>query len=143
MNNNIRAMFLLLIILQAIHSAEEFIFRLYERFPPMRFLYQNAPYLAKPAFAVSNASLVLIGLICFFYWVQAARKGARAVVWVWIVIESLNVVAHIVWAILISGYDPGLVTGGLFVPVLIYLCYLMSRTSSYRVAEQFIQPERN
>jgi len=133
MNNNIRAMFLLLIILQAIHSAEEFIFRLYERFPPMRFLYQNAPYLAKPAFAVSNASLVLIGLICFFYWVQAARKGARAVVWVWIVIDSLNVVGHLVWAILIGGYNPGLVTAVSFVPVLIYLFYLMRLVSSSRI----------
>jgi len=121
MNSNLRAMFLLLVILQAIHSVEEFIFKLYERFPPMRFLFQNALHLAKPAFAISNALLVLIGLVCFYYWVQPARKGATVVVWIWITIESLNVVAHIVWAALIGGYNPGLVTGLLFVPVLIYL----------------------
>src|SRR6266446_3276848 len=133
MNGNIRTMFLLLVILQAIHSAEEFIFRLYERFPPMRLLYQNAPYLAKPAFVISNASLVLIGLGCFYYWVQPARKGARAVVWVWLIMESLNVTAHLVWAILIGGYNPGLVSGVLFVPVLIYLFYLMRRVPSHRI----------
>jgi len=130
MNGNIRTMFLLLVILQAIHSAEEFIFRLYERFPPMRLLYQNAPYLAKPAFAVFNASLVLIGLACFYYWVRPARKGARVVVWVWIILESVNVAAHLVWASLIGGYVPGLWTALLFMPVLIYLCYLMRRISS-------------
>ena len=135
-------MFLLLVILQAIHSVEEFIFRLYERFPPMRFLYRNAPHLAKPAFAISNALLVLIGLVCFYYWVQPARKGATVVVWIWIILESLNVVAHLVWAALIGGYNPGLVTGGLFVPVLIYLCYLTMHLSSHGVAEQIVGPER-
>ena len=135
-------MFLLLVILQAIHSVEEFIFKLYERFPPMRFLFQNAPHLAKPAFAISNALLVLIGLVCFYYWVQPARKGATVVVWIWITIESLNVVAHIVWAALIGGYNPGLVTGLLFVPVLIYLCYLTLHASSHGVADQIVGPER-
>jgi len=129
-------MFLLLVILQAIHSVEEFIFRLYERFPPMRFLYRNAPYLAKPAFAISNALLVFIGLICFYYWVQPARKGATVVVWIWIIIESLNVVAHLVWAALIGGYNPGLVTGVLFIPVLIYLCYLTMHISPRQTIRQ-------
>jgi len=142
MNGNIPAVFLLLIILQAIHSAEEFIFRFYERFPPMKFLYQNAPYLAKPAFAIFNALLVLMGMVCFYYWVEPARKGARRVVWVWIIIESVNVVAHLVWAVLTGGYNPGLVTGVLFVPVLIYLCYSMRRISSYGVAEPIVGPER-
>src|SRR5260370_35881386 len=112
MNSNIRATFLLLVILQASHSVEEFIFRLYERFPPMRFLYQNAPHLAKPAFAISNALLVLIGAVCLYYWVQPARRGARLVVWIWIIIESLNVIAHLVWPALIVGLDTALVTTG-------------------------------
>ena len=141
MNGNIQAAYFLLVILQAIHSVEEFIFRLYERFPPMRFVYQNAPHLAKPAFAISNALLISIGLICFFYWVQPARKGATAVVWIWIIIESLNVFAHIVWAALIGGYNPGLVTALLFVPVLIHLCYLMKHVSSHGV-EQLAGLER-
>jgi hypothetical protein len=136
MNSNIPLTFLLLVILQAIHSVEEFSFRLYERFPPMRFLYRNAPHLAKPAFAISNALLVFIGLVCFYYWVRPARKGAMVVVWVWIIIESLNVVAHLVWAALIGGYNPGLVTGVLFVPVLIYLCSLTMHISPQGVAER-------
>src|SRR2546423_5244032 len=103
MNRKIQSAFLLLVIVQAIHSVEEFIFRFYERFPPMTFIYQNAPQLARPAFAISNALLFLIGLICFYYWVQPARKAANLVVWIWIILESSNVVAHIVWAVLIGG----------------------------------------
>jgi len=134
MNNRIRATFLALIILQAIHSVEEFIFRFYERFPPMRFIYQDALYLARPAFVIANAFLILFGLFCFYYWLQPARKGGRTVVWVWIIIESFNVIAHFTWAVLIRAYNPGLVTAILFVPVLIYLSYLV-RSARRRSAE--------
>ncbi|HEX8473004.1 MAG TPA: HXXEE domain-containing protein [Pyrinomonadaceae bacterium] len=139
MNSRISLAFLSLIILQAIHSAEEFIFGFYENFPLMRLIYQDAPLLAKPAFAISNALLFLAGLICFYYWVRPAKKGARMVVWVWIVMEFLNVIAHCVWAVLIRGYNPGLVTGILFMPVLIYLTYLTRRISAQGGAEQLIE----
>ena len=140
MNSRIRLTFLLLIILQAIHSAEEFIFRFYERFPPMKLVFQDVPHLAKPAFAISNTLLFCIGLVCFYYWVRPVRKGARTIIWVWIIIESFNVIAHFVWAALIQGYNPGLVTVILFVPVLIYLSHLMRRVSSKGIAEQLIEP---
>jgi hypothetical protein len=129
MNRRISLAFLLLIIQQAIHSVEEFIFRFYERFPPMKIIYQDAPHLAKPAFLISNALLFLAGLFCFFYWVRPVKERARIVVWVWIALETVNVIAHFIWAILIRGYNPGLVTVILFVPVLIYLNYLMRRSS--------------
>ena len=127
MNRKVRAAFLALILLQAAHSTEEFIFKFYERFPPMRIIYQGLPNLTKPAFAISNLFLFLIGLSCFYYWIKPERKGARTVIWVWIVMESFNAIAHFVWAILIRGYNPGLVTGILFVPLLIYLWHLMRR----------------
>lgn len=134
MNGKIRLAFLLLIILQAIHSAEEFICGFYEQFPPMRLMYQAAPHLAKPAFAISNILLVCAGLVCFYRWVQPARKGVKTIVWAWIAIESINIIAHLVWAIIIRGYNPGLATVILFVPVLIHLSYLMKRVSTRGVA---------
>ena len=130
MNGKIRLAFLLLIILQAIHSAEEFICGFYEQFPPMRLLYQASPHLAKPAFAISNVLLVCAGLACFYHWVQPMREGAKTIIRVWITIESINVIAHVVWAMIISGYNPGLATVILFVPVLIYLSYLMKHVST-------------
>ena len=142
MNKEIRITFPALIILQAIHSAEEYIFGFYERFPPMRVLYENAPQLAKPAFALANCLLVLIGFVSFYYWVRPARKGARTVVWLWIIIESFNVIAHLLWAFLIGGYNPGLVTGIMFVPLLAYLSYLMWRVPSCGVAERVIVADR-
>lgn len=129
MNNRIRIAFSFLIVLQALHSIEEFVFKFYERFPPMVFLYRNVPTLAPPAFIVFNSILVSAGFISLFYWVWPARRGAKTVVWVWVGIETFNVVAHCVWAIVIRGYNPGLVTGVVFVPVLTYLIYLMKSSS--------------
>jgi hypothetical protein len=108
----------------------------------MRLIYQDASQLAKPAFIISNTLLFCAGLVCFYYWVHPARKGARTIIWVWIILESINVIAHFVWASLIRGYNPGLATVMLFVPVLIYLSYWMRRVSSQGIAEQLIQPDR-
>jgi hypothetical protein len=138
MNKKTRVTFLVLIILQAIHSAEEYIFGFYERFPSMRVLYENAPHLAKPAFALSNCLLVLIGFVSFYYWVRPTKKGARTVLSLWIIIESFNVIAHLLWAVLIGEYNPGLVTGIMFVHVLAYLSYLMRRLPSYGGAERVV-----
>lgn len=134
MNSNIRRAFLSLIVVQAVHSAEEFAFGFYEEFPPMRLIYQDAPQLAGPAFAVSNVLLILIGLACFYYWVRPARRGAGTVVWVWVVIESFNVVAHSAWAVLTEGYNPGLVTVFLFVPPL--ACLWRSMRGAAPASEQ-------
>ena len=142
MKSRIPPAFLSLVVIQAIHSAEEFVFGFYEKFPPMRAIYQDAPLPAGPAFAVANVLLFIAGLVCFYYWVRPLREGARTVVRVWVVLESANVIAHCVWAFLIGGYNPGLATVILFVPVLIYLSYLTRRTRSPAAAEQRIQPDR-
>ena len=134
MNHKIQLAFLVLIVLQTLHSIEEFIFKFYEVFPPMVSIYRNAPGLAQPAFILFNSILVLVGFVCLFGWVWPARRGAKTVVWVWTGVEALNVIAHCVWAILIRGYNPGLVTGLGFVPVVVYLIYLLRGVRSQAVA---------
>ena len=134
MSSKIRSVFLVLIALQALHSTEEFIFKLYEAFPPMALLYRSAPYLARPAFIISNVLLLIIGLVCLFRWVWPARRGARTVVWIWVAAEASNAVTHAAWAVLIRGYNPGLVTGLGFVPVVIYLSWLLRRASTHAAA---------
>ena len=134
MNNRIQVAFLLLIVLQTLHSIEEFIFRFYEVFPPMVSVYRNAPHLARPAFILANSILVLVGFVCLFCWVWPGKRGAKTVVWVWIGVESFNLIAHCVWAVLIRAYNPGLVTGLGFVPVVVYLIYLLWRVPPRAVA---------
>ena len=130
MNNKIRAAFLILILLQALHSTEEFTFKFYDVFPPMVRLYRDAPQLAKPAFVVFNVLLLLTGLICLFVWVWPGRRGARTVVWIWVGGETFNALAHSAWAILAGRYNPGLLTGIGFVPVVLYISYQLKRPAT-------------
>ena len=131
MNNKVRIAFLALIALQALHSLEEFIFRFHEAFPPMVLLYRDAPHLARPAFIIFNLLLVLAGVACLWRWVWPVRRGARAVVWVWVGIEAANALAHLVWAALIRGYNPGLVTGVGLAAVVVYLSSELRRASAH------------
>jgi hypothetical protein len=130
MNNKIRAAFLILVALQGLHSTEEFIFKFYDVFPPMVALYRDTPQLARAAFIVFNLFLIVVGLICLFQWVWPGKRGARTIVWVWISVETFNFVAHSVWAVLIGGYNPGLVTGIWFVPVVVYLSCQLRRVAT-------------
>ena len=127
MSNQIRAAFLMLVALQALHSTEEYIFKFYDVFPPMVMLYRDAPQMASIGFIVFNIFLFMAGLICLFGWVWPGRPGARTIVWVWVVVETFNFVAHSVWAILIRGYNPGLATVLGFVPLVIYIGYQLRR----------------
>ena len=131
MNDKIRAAFLVLIVVQVLHSIEEVIFEFYEVFPPMRLVYRDAPHLARPAFIISNVVLAMAGLICLTRWVWPARRGSRTVVWAWVGGEAFNVIAHCVWAALVREYNPGLVTVFGFVPVVVYLSYLLGRAPSH------------
>ena len=129
MNSRIKTAFLVMVLLQGIHSVEEYIFKLYEVFPPMQFIYQDAPESARLAFITFNLLLFLFGLACFFYDVRPAGNGAKTVIWIWIAIQLATLAAHVIWAILIGGYNPGLATAPLFVPVVIYLIYWLRRVS--------------
>ena len=134
MNNKIRATFLILIMLQALHSVEELLFKFYEVFPPMALLYRGAPYLARPAFIIANVILAAAGLVCLRRWVWPGRRGARTVVWVWAGGEAFNATAHCVWSVAARGYTPGLATGLGFVPVVACLIYLLRRSPDYTAA---------
>jgi Protein of unknown function with HXXEE motif len=127
MNKQIKTAFLAMIVLQTVHSIEEFLFKIYEVSPQMRLAFQHAPDLAKPAFIASNLLLNLFGFICFFYWVRPAKPAARRVVWIWVGIQFVTVAGHFIWAMKVSGYHPGLVTVPLFVPLIIYAVYLLRR----------------
>ncbi len=121
-------LFLVLVLLQALHSVEEYAFRFYEIFPPARYLNRLFPGIARPGFIIFNALLIVFGLAGWRYAMQPDRGGARAVVWIWVVIELYNGVAHIVWAIMIGGYNPGLYSAPALALVAGWLGYVMYST---------------
>ena len=128
MDFRIRVAFLALVVTQIAHSAEEYVFHFYEVFPPARFLDDLVPGFTHPGFMIFNTLLALFGLWCFFANVRPGTRSARDWVWVWVVIELFNGLAHPVWAVATRGYVPGLATSPLLFGLAAYLFHRLRAT---------------
>src|SRR6476660_7313284 len=121
MNRLSRDAFLALILTQAAHSTEEYFTRLYEVLAPARivsgFLFGDP----RIGFVIFNVSLVVFGLWCYFGPVRHGSRSATALAWFWAVLEMLNGAVHIVWAIAVGSYRPGLLTAPLLVLIALVL----------------------
>ena len=128
MDSRISVTFLALVLTQIAHSVEEYVFRFYEVFPPARFLNEFEPGFTAPGFIILNTLLALFGLWCFFSNVRPGTKSARDWVWIWVVIELFNGLAHPVWAIASRGYVPGLATSPILFGLAAYLFHRLRGT---------------
>lgn len=119
-----RTTFLLLIVAQAAHSVEEYVFHLYDVFLPARVISGLFGNDLAFGFAVFNVALVLFGVWCYFARVRPSHPSARQWMWPWVIVETSNGIVHPAVALWRGGYFPGVITA----PVLLVLaCYLGSR----------------
>ena len=121
MSQSCKFAFLALVLLQALHSVEEYAFKFYEVFPPAKLLNETLPGIARPGFIVFNMALVLFGLWCFFCRIEPGAASARRWAWVWVAIELYNGLGHPIWAVIVRGYNPGLATSPVLLVVAIFL----------------------
>ncbi len=118
-----------LVLAQAAHSLEEYMGRLWESFPPTRFLTGLISQDLEQGFVVINVSLVAFGVWCFLWPVRRQWPGALGLAWLWVGIELINGIGHPLWSLSQLGYTPGLATA----PVLLILAlYLASQLRSPR-----------
>jgi hypothetical protein len=106
-----KLLFLLLIIVQAAHSLEEYVTRLFEVFAPARFVSGLVSEDLALGFAVANAAVVGIGAWCYFGPVRAGGVAGQFAAVVWIVIELANGITHIAIAAVSGAYFSGSLTG--------------------------------
>jgi hypothetical protein len=122
-----RNLFLLLIAAQALHSVEEYHFRLFDRLLPARIV-ADAVGVDRPlGFAIANTVLVAFGLWCWFARVRPGRGSARAFAWFWALLECANGLAHIALALAAGGYFPGLATAPLLLGIGASLVFVLVR----------------
>jgi hypothetical protein len=115
MHPSMRNLFLALILAQAVHSVEEYVFRLYDVLAPARYVSSLFGVDRQAGFAVVNSALVLFGLWCWWARVRPGRASARAFAWFWALLEVANGCAHFTLAAMAGGYFPGLVTAPLLI----------------------------
>jgi len=128
MSRQSRWAFLALMVAQAAHSIEEYIFRLFDVFAPARFVSGLVSTNLGVGFAVANAALVLFGLWCYFARVRPGHPSGPVFVW-WTVLEFANGIGHSVLALSRGGYFPGVATAPVLLGVSAYLAFRLSTPS--------------
>ncbi|MBI1768129.1 MAG: HXXEE domain-containing protein [Bacteroidetes bacterium] len=108
-----------LVLVQGLHSIEEYSGRLWENFPPARFLCSLFSDNLEQSFIILNLFLFLFGMLCWLFTFR--NKINPAFLWVWIVIEMINGVGHPAWAIYTQAYAPGMITSPILFLLAIYL----------------------
>ena len=121
-----RAAFLALLAAQAAHSVEEYRFRLYDVLAPARWLGEAIGPDRATGFALGNAAILLFGLGCYFASIGRDHGSARALAWLWALLEIANGLGHIALALAAGGYFPGVATAPLLLAAGIYLALRLS-----------------
>jgi uncharacterized protein with HXXEE motif len=113
--------FLALVTTQALHSVEEYCFRLYDVFPPARFVSGLISNDRERGFVIVNVALVAFGVWCYVWPVRRHWASAVSVGWAWVCIELINGVVHPTWSLIARGYRPGVVTALVLLPLALLL----------------------
>jgi len=118
-----QAAFGALVLVQAAHSVEEYVGRLWESFPPARFLTSLISQDLERGFLVINVSLVGFGLWCWIWPVRRGWPSAVYLAWFWVAVQLINGIGHPLWTLRQGGYTPGVATA----PVLLILAIYLAR----------------
>ena len=121
-----RSVFLALIVAQAVHSVEEFRYRLYDVFAPAGFVSTLVSSDPRRGFAIANLALVLFGVWCYVARVRPNHRSAAAFAWGWAVLELVNGLGHITFTIERGGYFPGVVTAPFLLMIAAYLMFVLA-----------------
>jgi hypothetical protein len=131
-----RATFLALILTQAAHSIEEFVFRLYDVFAPARFVSSLFSDDLAVGFGIANVAFVAFGFWSYFARVRPAHPSAALWAWPWIAIEAANGIGHLVIALLRGAYFPGVLTAPILLVASLFLAYRLTRWPSASASDR-------
>jgi hypothetical protein len=108
--SRINVSFGLLVAAQSAHSVEEYLGKLWQSFPPAAFLTGLVSPDREFGFIVINAAIVTFGVWCLFWPVRRNWASAPAIMWFWILVETINGIGHPAWSVLQGRYTPGVIT---------------------------------
>ena len=129
MTKPIRLTFLLIALVQGLHSIEEFIGKLWDVYPPATYLCGLVSSNLRTGFIIINVSLFFVLMLT---WLGTFSKflSIRPFLWFWSIMELINGIGHSIWSITEGSYTPGLLTA----PLLLILAVNMLRLLSKPVA---------
>ena len=116
-----------LLLVQAVHSVEEYIGRFWESFPPARFLTGLVSQDREWSFVALSILLLAFGLWCLLWPVRRGWPSGWYIAWAWATVEAINGIVHPVWSLHQGGYTPGLATAPLLLLSSVYLGYQLRK----------------
>ena len=117
--------FAALVLAQAAHSVEECIGRLWESYPPARFVAGLISPDLERNFVAGNVLLIAFGIWCLLWPVRRGWPSAVYLGWAWVIVEAINGIVHPLWTLHEGGYTPGVATAPLLLATAAYLWYQM------------------
>jgi hypothetical protein len=124
---NRQTSFAALLAAQAAHSMEEYAGRLWETFPPVRFVSGLISPDLERNFVVLNLCLVALGVWCLVGPIGRGWPSARAIAWTWVAIELINGIVHPLWTLQQGRYTPGVATAPALLALAVYLGFQLHR----------------
>jgi hypothetical protein len=122
-----QAAFGALVLAQAAHSVEEYYGRLWQSFPPARFLTGAISQDPERGFLIINVSLVVFGIWCYFWPVRRGWPSAVPLAWIWVALQLINGIGHPLWSLRQRSYAPGLATAPVLLALAVYLAFSLRR----------------
>jgi hypothetical protein len=118
-----RSLFGALIAAQTVHSVEEYAGRLWETFPPVRFVSGLVSDNLEAGFVIANVVLIAFGVWCALVPVRRRWPAAIPLMSIWAVLAFGNGVGHAIWSVMRGGYTPGVATA----PIMALIAVLLLR----------------
>jgi hypothetical protein len=125
--SRVNGAFTALVATQGAHSIEEYLGRLWESFPPARFLTGLIASDRAFGFIVLNAALVALGIWCALVPVRQRWPSASSWIWCWVVLETINGVVHLAWSLRQGSYTPGVLTAPLLLGLALFIASTLRR----------------
>lgn len=130
MPGRINTLFLLLIFAHGIHATEEFFGKLWNVYRPAIFICNLISRNPETGFLAINTAFILISLL---FWKLVLSKGYEVIpslLWIWILLQLLNVTGHFAWTLISQAYTPGVISALLILILVILLISEVKKFSS-------------
>jgi len=121
MDKKIKIFFLILVLVQGLHSAEEYIGKLWETFQPAKFLIGFLFKNQQTTFLIINIGVLIFGIWCWLFPVLRNYSYARVLIWIWVLIEMMNGIGHSFWSLYEEKFIPGVATAQVLLILSVYL----------------------
>jgi len=123
-HNRISILFLLLILAHVLHATEEYFGKLWEVYTPAIFICNLISSNPENGFFIINSIFIIISLIYWRFSIQKNDTTSYSLIWIWIVLQTINVIGHISWTIYKRAYTPGIITTFI---ILLFIILLVKR----------------